>query len=59
MLSDKLKAKRVERCSLLLTTLKGSAAGRILFFSDEVFCVNAKLNRQNHRWNDRTPKMSQ
>lgn len=51
MLSQKMKAKRLERCSLLLTSLKGKASGRIRFFSDEkMFCLDAKVNRQNDRW---------
>lgn len=57
MLSDKMKAKRVERCSLLLTSLKGSAAGRIRLFSDEkIFCLDAKVNRQNDRWIAQDPE---
>ncbi|QQP38637.1 Transposable element tcb2 transposase [Caligus rogercresseyi] len=40
-----------ERCELLITSLKHRAAGRIRFFSDEkIFCVDAKINRQNDRW---------
>ncbi|QQP35057.1 Uncharacterized protein FKW44_023175 [Caligus rogercresseyi] len=31
--------------------MKHRAAGRIRFFSDEkIFCVDAKINRQNDRW---------
>ncbi|QQP50935.1 Transposable element tcb2 transposase [Caligus rogercresseyi] len=51
MLSDAMKKKRLERCELLITSLKHRAAGRIRFFSDEkIFCVDAKINRQNDRW---------
>ena len=57
MLSDTMRTKRVERCSLLLTSLKRSAAGRIRFFSDEkIFCVDAKVNRQNDRWIAQDPE---
>ena len=56
-LSEEMKAKRVERCSLLLTSLKRSAAGRIRFLSDEkIFCVDAKVNRQNDRWIAQDPE---
>ena len=45
LLSDTMRAQRVERCSLLLTSLKWSAARRIRFFSDEkIFCVDQKVN---------------
>ncbi|QQP55531.1 Transposable element tcb2 transposase, partial [Caligus rogercresseyi] len=51
MLSDTLKKKRLERCELLITSLKHRAVGRIRCFSDEkIFCVDAKINRQNDRW---------
>ena len=51
MLSDALKARRLERCELLIASLKHRDASRIRFFSDEkIFCVDAKINRQNDRW---------
>lgn len=51
MLSDNMKIKRLERSSLLLSSLKGKASGRIRLFSDEkIFCLDAKVNRQNDRW---------
>ena len=50
MLSDEMKAKRVARCSLLLTSINHEAAGRIQFFSDEkIFTVDAKVNRRNDK----------
>ena len=50
MLSGIMKARRLERCELLIT-LKHRAASRIPFFSDEkIFCVDAKTHCRNNRW---------
>lgn len=51
LLSDATRNKRLERCHILLSSLKHSAAGRLRFFSDEkIFTVDAKINRRNDRW---------
>ena len=50
MPSEATKVKRLERCELLITSLKNRAAGRISFFYDEIFCVDTKLNCKNDRW---------
>ncbi|CAK9829643.1 Transposable element Tcb1 transposase [Anthophora retusa] len=51
MLSEAARTKRVERCNLLLCSLRNNAAGRLRFFSDEkIFTVDAKINRRNDRW---------
>lgn len=56
-LSEATKAKRLERCNLLLTSLKHAASGRIRFFSDEkIFTIDAKVNRRNDRWIARDPE---
>lgn len=51
-LSEQQKDRRVERCEMLLSSLKHSAAaGRIRFFSDEkIFTVDPMHNRRNSRW---------
>ena len=55
-LSEANKVKRVQRCGLLLNSLKHEAAGRLRFFSDEkIFTIEAKINRQNDRWLARDP----
>ena len=55
-LTKAVKAKRVERCHLLLMSLKHAAARRIRFFSDEmIFTVDAKVNRRNDRWIAKDP----
>lgn len=57
MLSEAARTKRVERCNLLLCSLRNKAAGRIRFFSDEkIFTVDAKINRRNDRWLARDPE---
>lgn len=46
--SEAAKIKQVERCELLLCTLKNNAIRGLRFFSDEkMFTVNAKINRRN------------
>ncbi|EFN83666.1 hypothetical protein EAI_05198, partial [Harpegnathos saltator] len=51
MLSEADRTKRVERCDLLLCSLRNNATGRLRFFSDEkIFTVDAKINRRNNRW---------
>ncbi|KYM97904.1 hypothetical protein ALC62_11250 [Cyphomyrmex costatus] len=50
MLSEAARTRRVARCNLLLCSLKNEASGRIRFFSDEeIFTVDAKINRRNDR----------
>ncbi|CAK9808822.1 hypothetical protein ANTQUA_LOCUS5758 [Anthophora quadrimaculata] len=51
MLSEAARTKRVERCNLLLCSLRNNTAGRLRFVSDEkIFTVDAKINRRNDRW---------
>ncbi|XP_018364731.1 PREDICTED: uncharacterized protein LOC108762295, partial [Trachymyrmex cornetzi] len=57
MLSEAARTKRVERCNLLLYSLKHNAAGRLKFFSDEkIFTMDAKINRRNDRWLAHNPE---
>jgi AraC-like DNA-binding protein len=51
MLTENAKIRRLERCRLLLSSLKNEAAGRLRFFSDEkYFTTDPKINRRNDRW---------
>lgn len=51
LLTEPMKAKRLAKCSLLLSSLKHEASGRLRFFSDEkIFTVDASFNRRNDRW---------
>ncbi|XP_011707025.1 PREDICTED: uncharacterized protein LOC105462195 [Wasmannia auropunctata] len=57
MLSEAARTKRVERCNLLLCSLKHNAAGRLKFFSDEkIFTVDAKINQRNDHWLAHNPE---
>ena len=49
MLSDAMKARRLERSELLITSLKHRDASQIRFFSDKIFCVDVKISHQNDR----------
>ncbi|KYM94327.1 hypothetical protein ALC62_15046, partial [Cyphomyrmex costatus] len=51
MLSETVRTRRVARYNLLLCSLKNEASGRIRSFSNEnIFTVDAKINRRNDRW---------
>ncbi|KYQ50144.1 hypothetical protein ALC60_10777, partial [Trachymyrmex zeteki] len=50
MLSEAARTKRVERCNLLLCSLRNNAAGFRFFSNEKIFTVDAKINRRNDRW---------
>lgn len=51
LISEKARKAREDRSRALLTALKHSNAGHIIFFSDEKnFCVDPVRNRQNDRF---------
>lgn len=57
LLTEPMKAKRLAKCNLLLSTLKHEASGRLRFFSDEkIFTVDASFNRRNDRWLAQDPE---
>ena len=47
LLTESVKAKRLAKCSLLLSSLKHEASGRLRFFSNEkIFIVDASFNKK-------------
>ena len=56
-LTQALREKRLAKCSLLISSLKHEASGRLRFFSDEkIFTVDAKINKRNDRWIAQNPE---
>ena len=57
MLSEAARTKWVERCNLLLCSLRNNAAGGLRLFSNEkLFTVDAKTNWRNDLWLAHDPK---